>query len=322
MPIQTLSTACDTLEIDASTRNKLTPAFVKKQYRKCALKYHPDKNPSPDAVREFQCIQEAYDCLNDYLEGIGAGAEGDGDDDPFAWEENNGSSAPPHTHDKSSYKSLFMDVVRGLLERNNGKLMFVFSKLAGLCETAALEYLRKIEKPMLAKIYEVAKQQNDVFRFSDEFLDSIGEILKDRENKETTIILNPHLDDLMDDQLYKLTYGGQVFIVPLWHNELVYDISGNDLNVRCIPLLPDNIELDEYNNLEVALHYSVHEIWEKPNVQVNIGNKSVYFLPKQLRLTSYQSVVLKGEGISAIQSKNIYDVSHRRDVVLHIHLYL
>ena len=40
-------------------------ADIKRAYRKLSLKYHPDKNPAPDAATKFAEIASAYDVLSD-----------------------------------------------------------------------------------------------------------------------------------------------------------------------------------------------------------------------------------------------------------------
>jgi hypothetical protein len=50
-------------------KREASPEEVKKAFRKLALKYHPDKNPSEDANKKFLMICEAYEALLEKKEG-------------------------------------------------------------------------------------------------------------------------------------------------------------------------------------------------------------------------------------------------------------
>jgi curved DNA-binding protein CbpA len=46
-------------------KNTASPEDIRQSFRKLALKYHPDKNPSKDATNQFQQINAAYAILSD-----------------------------------------------------------------------------------------------------------------------------------------------------------------------------------------------------------------------------------------------------------------
>jgi DnaJ family protein C protein 17 len=69
MPVEDPARFAATTELDFFALLSLSPqstaAELRRQYRKTALLYHPDKNPSPEAAEKFQLLQTAYDILND-----------------------------------------------------------------------------------------------------------------------------------------------------------------------------------------------------------------------------------------------------------------
>jgi DnaJ-class molecular chaperone len=51
--------------LQLGVRPDANDAELKNAYRKQAIKYHPDKNPSPDAEEKFKEIAKAYQVLGD-----------------------------------------------------------------------------------------------------------------------------------------------------------------------------------------------------------------------------------------------------------------
>jgi hypothetical protein len=191
------------------------------------------------------------------------------------------------------------------------------SKILGLCEKKATEYVRRLDITTLSKIYEILFQYKESFHVSEHLLSVVRDILSEKAGDNTCILLNPFLEDLQSDNLYKITEGGQTYIVPLWHSELIYDCSGADLVVRCCPVLPEHMEIDEENDIRVYLEYTLNELWGKETVSVPFGNTCLEFAPQTLFISRHSQIVyFPRAGISKINRTNMFDNSRRSDVYL------
>jgi len=275
---------------------------IKKRYRLQILKYHPDKNREPEAAEKFRETKEAYDFLStdDYLS--------------------------PET---PSYEDVLKSVLSNLFDESNESITskiarVLLGKLIRHCNTNLSTYLRKIDKRVLTLAYTILSKYQDAFHIPAEFLESIHSILEEDDRPEC-ILLNPSLEDLFSENAYKLKYKDTTYLVPLWHHDMVYDYRGIDLHVKCFPILPDYMEIDEWNNLYVYLEYDVVDLFEKAksreSVDVEIGAKTFSFCPTQLRLTNEpQEIECIDEGIPHIHLKNIFDVSTKQKVFLIISL--
>lgn len=291
--------ACVILDIPIEHRIPLNKEVVKKQYRRKALQFHPDKNKGANSTGEFLLINEAYHHLSNSVD-LDISSE------------------------TMNYANDLFSFLRQSLTASNENLMqnkvvqIIITKIVECCESKALDLLEKLDKNVLIKINEIFKTYADVFHFSEGFLKSVEEIVVNKIQKDECVILNPFLDDLWENNLYKMVEKGGTFLIPLWHHELVYDNSGCDLYVKNIPVLPDNVRIDEKNNIHVELSYGIRDLWNQPTMEFYLGKKRLCFNTDQLYLRQNQTIVLCKQGISNINVENIYDIANKSDVIIHL----
>lgn len=291
-------------------QNELDIKTVKRKYRMMALLYHPDKNHSDDAQEKFQEVHSAYEFLLDYLKHDNL-------------ENGMGMDIEPDQDSEFSYKDILIQFLRSISENNTEpNILFynIIHKITEKCEEKSIELLDKLNKEMLLKTYDILYKYHNIFRISEDFVLKVQKIVEERLKHDECIILNPTLEDLFEYNIYKLTVGEKILPIPLWHHELVYDINGADLYVKCIPILPDDYTIDNENNLTIKLEYNIRDLLEMEEISVTVVNNQYKIPIEELRLLKRQQLLLSSTGIPRIISGDIYNITKLADIILDIEL--
>lgn len=303
-----------------------TEEVIRKSYRKLALKYHPDKNSNQDATERFQEVKEAYDYLqNNYLFDV---------------------SDTTNQAEYMDYVYILKSFLSGVFKEESSNrfvLIEFMRKIVEICEEKAIHIIKNIDKHILKRMYEIIVTYSDVFHFSDEFIENIHEIVKHKFEKDERIILHPVLDDLFASNVYKLTINQHVYIVPLWHQQLVYDIKpkplvsnesgesseessdessneSNEIYVDCFPVLPENILIDDQNNIHVWISKSITEVFEKNRLEFSLGSQLITFPSEKLFIKKKQIQYLYEQGIPRINIDDMYNTSKLGDIIIYLTL--
>ena len=290
---------------------KISPPFdikqLKKHYYKAALKHHPDKNEGIDTNGIFQEVQEAYSYL---CTSINSDKRNTVEESYVTiiqnfiriWQDNSCDAKTNTNCETDTYISILINILK------NG------------CRSISLKSFEGINKQQTQNLYGFIVTYADLFGFDNEIITSIREIIKERFHDDEVIILNPSLDNLLNADVYKLNYKEELLYVPLWHDEITYDLSGCSLFVKCIPKIDEHVSIDEHNTIHVSISISVLKLLEIGYVDILLGSKQLRIHGYDLKISSKQVYTLHKVGIPAINIHKTYDEKIRRDIVFHITL--
>ena len=295
----------EALEIMNIHYNDITPDFLKKQYRKMALQHHPDKcGNSPESNLKFQQIHEAYEVLQREI-------IKEKDEVP--------SSDPTGEYVYIDILQLFMKSV--LQGKYNDIVLNIVLQIVIGCKQVSAHIFDNVDKENCMRIYQFLSVNRLMFHLSNDFLDNIREIVVKRYDNVHVHKLNPSIDDILDNNLYKLYVNDTLFLVPLWHNEVYFDFSGCEIIVICQPQLEEHIYIDDDNNVHVITNVTLTSLSNilngQTNIMVSIGKKEFGIPVNELFIKRQQYYTLHNQGISHIKTE-LDDIIDKSDIIINV----
>lgn len=187
------------------------------------------------------------------------------------------------------------------LQENDEHVPSVLTSLYDISSELCFKILSQLPDESLAQIYMYLKKQEKYLNHS--ILNYMLSIL----NEKKVIELNPTLDNLLNHEIYKLNVNDKTYMIPLWHDELIYS---EKFKVLCIPQLPNHVTIDTYNNLIV--HITIKNK-KKKTYEFNLGKKKFHFILND-KVLFEKKIIFKHIGIPEIHS-NIYNVENKMDII-------
>ena len=324
-----IQTALHLLDIDDFTRGnytKVTYDYVKRKYHKMALKCHPDKNGNTkEATQRFQRITNAYNYLITELELKSEFNEYKNED------QDDICDTKDKDKDSQLYTSLLSMFLAGILKVDTNKMPDLLVRIVkdivlNGTKVISTKIIDDLDKDKSLELYNFLNKYKHILYITSETLEFVSSLIKEKYKNDRVYILNPSIDDLLDNNIYKLYVDEQLYLAPLWHNELYFeDQDKNDIIVLCVPQLPEDITIDENNNIHCNLLVAFEKdmlLNQKQNLNVNIGKHILNIPIDKLYMKKEQKYIIKGEGISHIFENDIYNQTNhgKGDIIVSISL--
>ena len=107
------------------------------------------------------------------------------------------------------------------------------------------ELFRELSKERAIELYDFMLQYREYINVDDQTILEVRDIIREKMSDDHLVILNPSLEQMWGDELYRHEFMGNEYLIPLWWPEVTFQKeahsrphNGGDLRVKMIPDLP------------------------------------------------------------------------------------
>lgn len=288
--------ACRTLGVEAP----FTEKELRSAYYRQALEFHPDRNKNEDAAEKFRQAADANVFLMAYLD--------------ISPDESRSKETGSESLISTLLKSVFGDPAHRAL------VLSVCEHIHGRSKEFAVQALENLDHNTAADIIDYLGLYKDVLGIDDDSITCLRERVLGN-CSAVKVVLNPTIDNLLNKDVYCLKTDNGVVYVPLWHEEIMYDISGTSLIVTNYLDIPDHITIDHNNDIHIRVRYSFEQALSEQFIPVSVGKKVFELRRDQLYLRNMQTARIKGVGAPRINISSILNANTLGDIVVHLEMY-
>ena len=146
---------------------------------------------------------------------------------------------------------------------------------------------------------------------------SIMDVIIARKEIEPEIILEPTIDDLLDQKIYRYQREGGEYMVPLWHCDMIFtDTNEKEFAIKCQPMLTQDIDIDIDNDVHYYVKKDMRDILAYDKFEITIGKRQFEIDMGKVYIKKHQIYTIKNKGIPIIQS--LSKPIQLGDIIIHI----
>ncbi len=287
-----LNRACNILNITVP----ISLSDIKKKYYRAALSCHPDRNPDSNSTAAFQELSDAYNFLCMHLE----------------------VEEEEVIEEECSYISIIERFIKVMIGQNYDEQ--TIHNIINSCKNLSIKAFENIDKNTALKIFGYIELFAEPLKIDKDTINFIKDIIKNKIKDDKLYILNPSLDNLLNGDIYILNFDKETYYIPMWHDEITYDLSNVSLIVKCIPELPKHMYLDEKNSLHINITTSVSKLLDHNELSVQVGEKVFDILTCELKIMKFQTYKLHDVGIPLLNTSDVFTFEKKGDIIFHLEL--